>query len=383
MTKSLKSKVYSLKSIVYSLILLTVVTACDRRPLEVLLDETVRVRIVADWDTNFFTLYGTRPNGMTVMIWGSNSTAPLIRTTNSNSVTVSLPQDTYRLMIFNELMEEYAPYVQFYEPNSYDRMVVRATTYNAAATEWDSGTKYMFTPEDPRIAVALDTFAITKEMVLRDTTIFVPYEEYRDNGYDAYGDRRRLYEIPELPWPMTVDLYVHVKVKHRQSLKTIEGNISGLADGFYPVHIIRTSESGTLKFNSDSWDRTKYGTDNDSMGIITTRMASFGLPYGKEMVAERDSADNILNFCLTLTNDSVVNYSFKVGKDIRYITPEGEEARIRYRQDLWNLQLEVELPEIIDLPPVTPQGGAGFNAWVDEWEDGGTFDIGGFARRRK
>ena len=87
---------------------------------------------------------------------------------------------------------------------------------------------------------------------------------------------------------------------------------------------------------------------------------------------------HILNFCLTLTNDSVVYYSYKVGKDIRYITPEGTEARIRYRRDLQHLQLEITLPEIVELPVVVPQGGAGFNAWVDEWEDGGTFDIGGF-----
>ncbi len=359
------------------------ITSCERRPLEVLLDDRVRVRIVADWDVNYVALYGNRPNGMTVMLWGENSTAPIIRTTNANSLTVMLPQDTYRLIIFNELMEEYAPYVNFYEANSYDRMVVRSSSYVAPSRAWDTGLEYMYTPEDPRITVALDTFTITPSMVLRDTTIFVPYEEYRDHGYSAYGDRDRYYEIPELPWPMTVDLYVRVKIKHRQSLKAIEGNITGLADGFYPAHIIRTSESGTLRFDPDNWDKTKFGAETDSMGIITTRLASFGLPYGKELIAERDSADNMLNFSLTLINDSVVNYSYKVGKDIRYITPEGVEARIRYRQDLRNLQLEIELPEIINLPPVFPKGGAGFDAWVDEWDDGGTFEIGGFARKKQ
>lgn len=371
--------VYSLRSVVYSLLAVVLaVTACDRRPLEVLLDERVRVKIVADWDVNYVELYGHRPNGMTVMIWGSRDTAPMVRTTNADNITVMLPMDTYRLMIFNELMEEYAPYVVFYEPNSYEDMVVRATGYTAASRAWDTGVNYMYTPEDPRIAVALDTFEITQEMVLQDSTVFVPYEEYRDYGYSHYGERDRTYVIPEVPWPMTVDLYIRVKVKHRQSLKGIEGNISGMADGFLPAHIIRTTDTGTLKFDPDSWDRTKYGDETDSMGIITTRLASFGLPYGKELLSERVPTDNWLNFNLTLTNDSVLYYSFPVGKDIRYITPEGEEARIRYRQDLRHLQLEIELPEIIDLPPVIPTGGAGFDAWVDEWEDGGTFDIGGF-----
>ena len=372
----LKSIACGLKPVVYSLLLLTALIACERRPLEVVLDEKVRVRIIARWEVNFTPLYGTIPNGMTVMIWGSQDTSPMIRTTNTDNITVKLAPDTYRLIIFNELAEEYAPYVYFFDSNSYADMMARAANYTTRA--WDSGTEYMHAPEDPRIAVALDTFVVTNEMVLRDSTMFVPYEVYRDDPTLAYHESERVYEIPEVPWPMTVDLYVRVRLKHRQSLKTIEGSISGMADGFILSKIVRTTTPGTLKFSPDNWDRNKYGEDADSMGVITTRVASFGLPYGKELVSERDSADNMLRFNLTLTNDSILNYTFKVGKDIRYITPEGVEARIRYRQDLQNLQLVVELPDIIELPYVTPTGGAGFDAVVDEWEDGGTFDIGGF-----
>lgn len=377
------ARIYRLKSIArrlrhvgYSLLLLTMFVACEVRPLEVILDEKVRVRIVAKWEVNFTPLYGTVPNGMTVMIWGSEDTAPMIRTTNADNITVKLAPDTYRLIIFNEVAEEYAPYVNFFESNSYDDMVARASTYTSRA--WDSGTEYMYAPEDPRIAVALDTFVITKDMVLNDSTIFIPYEVYRDDPTLAYHESERIYEIPEVPWPMTVDLFVRVRLKHRQSLKAIEGSISGMADGFSLSKIVRSTTTGTLKFNPDNWNRNRYGEDTDSLGVITTRVASFGLPYGKELVSERDSADNLLRLNLTLTNDSVLDYTFKVGKDIHYITPEGVEARIRYRQDLQNLQLVVELPDIIDLPYVIPEGGTGFNAIVDDWDFGGTFDIGGF-----
>lgn len=359
------------------LLLLTV--GCERRPLEVIIDEQVRVRIVVNWNLNFVELYGNTPNGMTVMIWPENSNSPMIRTTNADNITVKLAPGQYRMIIFNELADDYRPYLQFYDADNYDAMALRATTYGGATSpEWADGTTFMYTPEDPRIAVALDTFDITQQMVMSDTTIFVPYEEYRDHGFVNYRQNEKVYEIPEVPWPMTVDLYVRVRLKHRQSLKAIEGCISGLADGFYLSHIIRTSETGTIMFDPENWDRTKYGEDADSMGLITTRVASFGLPYGKELLSERDSADNILTFNLKLTNDSVVYRQFKVGKDIMYITPEGKEARIRYRQDLQNLQLVVNLPDIIDLPWVQPSAGTGFDAKVDEWEDGGTFDIGGF-----
>ena len=66
--------------------------------------------------------------------------------------------------------------------------------------------------------------------------------------------------------------------------------------------------------------------------------------------------------------------SFDVGKLIRYITPEGKEAEIRYRQDLRNLRLELDLGETVPVP--IAYYSAGFDAKVDDWEDGGTIDIG-------
>lgn len=358
------------------LLMLPLFMACERRQLEVIVDEQVRVKIIVKWQVNFVSLYGYKPNGMTVMIYPSDGSAPIVRATNADNITVKLDPDEYRMVIFNELMEEYAPYVRFYEADSYDRITCRASRFSTR--NWDAGVDYTYTPEDPRIAVALDTFLITRDMVLQDSTIFIPYEEYRDNGMVNYRESEHVYEIPEVPWPMTVDFNVRIKIKHRQSLRNIEGNITGLADGFSMSRIIRTTETATHRFDPEKWERYKCGDDQDSTGVITTRIASFGLPYGKELLEERDSADNLLTLNLTLTDGTVVHRTYKVGKNIRYITPEGDEARIRYRQDLQNLMLELDLPDLIVLPPISGNTGAGFDAKVDEWEDGGTIDLGGF-----
>ena len=367
-----------------SQLLLTLFSSCERRPLEVIVDEKVKVRIIVKWKINFVELYGGTPNGMTVMIWNANGGAPIIRTTNADNITVALEPATYHMAIFNELMDDYAPYLRFYDTGSYDLMTCRATTFtvDGVTRGWDDGTTYMYTPEDPRIAVALDTFEITRQMVLQDTSIFIPYEEYRDNGYVNYRESEHVFEIPETPWPMTVDLYVELKLKNYHSLATINGSISGMADGFYMSHINRTAESGTIRFSPDQWTRYRYqyeeGNTSDSLGIISTRVASFGLPYGKELLANRLPTDNVLKLNFLLTNDSVISAEYNVGDIIRYITPEGREAQIRYRQDLQNLKLEMVLPDIIPLPWVFPKGGAGFDATVDDWEDGGTIDLGGF-----
>jgi hypothetical protein len=236
----------------------------------------------------------------------------------------------------------------------------------------------MFSPDDPRICVALDTLLITTEMLTRDTSIVIPYKEFINSGSDMAREGKLVYNIEEIAWPMTVDLYIKAYVKHRQSIKSIDGSISGLADGFRMSHINRTTETGALRFYPEMIEAVKVGEESDSLGLVTVKVPCFGLPYGKELLSERDSTDNVLNLQLTLTNDSVLSKRFNVGKFIRYITPEGQEARIRYRQDLQNLRLEIILPDVIDLPPLSPSAGAGFDARVDEWEDGGTFDLGGF-----
>ena len=360
-------------TLLLAMLLLAAAFSCERRTLEVQLDEQVSVRIVVNWQTNFVELYGSQPNGMTVMIWGAEDQAPLVRTTNSDYVTVRLLPGSYKVVIFNELADDYLPYISFQNADRFGQIAQRAVRYGSRADG-----DYMFTPEDPRIAVAVDSFTVTTEMVLQDSTKFVTYDEYKQEGFSAFKESVKVFEIPETPWPMTVDLYVRIKFRNRHSIRSVNGSISGMADGFYLTRIVRTTEPGTVCFNPENWDYTKLSDDDDNIGAVSTRIASFGLPYGKELVEERDSADNILTLDVELYNDSVIHRSFKVGKDIRYIKPDGNEARIRYRQDLQNLQLIILLPDTVDLPWVMPPGGAGFDAKVDEWEDGGTFDIGGF-----
>ena len=149
-----------------------------------------------------------------------------------------------------------------------------------------------------------------------------------------------------------------------------------MADGFYISRISRTSDAGALRFYPEMFENFKIGEDADSMGLITIRVPCFGLPNGKELLAQRNDPDNVLTFHITLINDSIHHESFNVGKQIRYITPEGIEAQVRYRQDLRNLLLEIDLSETIVVPPVIVPTGAGFDAEVDDWEDGGTIDIG-------
>ncbi len=356
------------------LLIMLMTTACERRPLEVIVDEAVRVKLVVRWQVNFVELYGEQPNGMTVMLWGSNATQPIVETTNEDQIILSLKPDTYRIAIFNELMSDYQPQIQFFDADDYDKIAARTVAMTRGG--WDDGATYMYTmADDPRMAVALDTFTITRDMVEQDSLLFVPYEEYIEGKYDDERVYVHTYEIPETPWPMTVDLTVKVKVQRRQSIRTVEASLSGLADGFYLSHVNRTTETGTILFDPARWEKHKIREEADSMGLLSIKVPVFGMPYGKELLSERKETDNVLTFHFTLVDDRTVDLSYDVGKQILYITPEGREAQIRYRQDLQNLKLELDLHEVLVLPPAESNTGAGFDAEVDEWDDGGAFDV--------
>jgi len=386
----MKHHILSLRTLLLStafwlpLLLLLAVTSCERRPLEVLIKEKVQIRVVMEWQVNYVQLYNEKPNGMTLRIWGSDNVPVLNQITNSDTVMVQLPPGTYYVMAYNELASEYAEYgMHFYDYNDYAAMTFRSSHYTRATNALGEGLPHLVPPEYPRIAVALDTVVITQDMVVEQDSVLIPYEEFEEKGYKRDYVYTRVLEFDEVPWPMTVDLKVALLVKHRDRLARVEGTISGMADGFYVTQVRRTSETASLWLDpsSERWRRAKYSDDADQLGLLQTSVACYGLPYGKELIDERQETDNVLQLRLTLTDGKSYDFSYNVGKLIRYIDPDTElEKRIRYRQDLRHLRLEVNLPDPIDLPEVDPsaQTGAGFDAKVDEWEDGGTIDMGGF-----
>lgn len=364
------------KAVLAVIIAVVAMAACDRRPLEVIVNNTVRVDIVARWRLVYVDLYGSVPTGMTVMVWGDDSRTPLVETTNEDRVTLRLKEGHYRVLVYNQMEREFLPYMRFYNQTSYDNIVARNTTYQSST----DGKTYTHYP-DP-IGVAIDSFTISDQMVIQDTVIFMPYDDYISYGAGQDYVLEKVYEFPDTPWPMTVNVYLTCRVKHRQSVRGIEASLSGLADGFYLSRIVRTTEEATIEFDPKQWTFTAYGDDADSLGYITNSTPSFGLPYGKELLSQRDSTDNVLNLRIYLTNDSVMNLSYNVGKNLRYITPEGREAEIRYREDLRNLKLEIDLTDVINLPIIDNATGTGFDAIVVDWDDGGVIDVGGYAREK-
>lgn len=340
--------------------LLLVFTSCERRELEIYNTDKVLVRIDVDWMKSF----GIMPTGMTLMLYQDGDQLTLSRITNDvTSQQVQLTPGVYKLIIFNQSYDEFGS-MHFENLNSHDKAAARAENITTRANRtWDKDVVYITDPED--IGVAVDTFEITEEMLERQLTF------YNWKMHDKVTSTTDVYVYNEVPDPMTTVLHVKANVRGARNIAGMEASISGMADGFYLSKVDRTTETGTMFLNQ--W-KFKAATDSTDYGVVSTSIPCFGLPYGKETVAARDSTDNVLELNFFLTDGTEYHRTFNVGKIMKYLTPSGDA--LTKAEVLKHIIVEIYIEEVIDIPDVDPSKTAsGFDAEVDDWDFGGTFEF--------
>jgi hypothetical protein len=369
-------------------------SSCDRRPLEVMEPTKAQIRINVDW----LTYFGARPHGMTVMVWGDDWTRPMSTSTNEvESVKVELDPGHYRLLIFNKSYDEFGS-MKFADTDNYDLVSARGRDITQYVHgDWDKDINYMTDPED--IGVVVDEFTITEDMLLEQVN-FYPYEDWIETHY---GNTRWVIE-PDGTYSMTVvarpqitKLNVWVQIKGRSNMRSMTGNISGMADGFYLSQVWRSTDERYMLFETDKWSPFVEDETDTNTGYMFYTMPVFGLPHGKEYLSQRTEDNNVLKLHIVLRDGSALDFTYDVGKIIRYRGLD-EKLATRWltatRADidanididttiLLDLQLDLVIDvdtvdKIPDLPYVDPEppSSSGFDAQVDPWDDGGTVDVG-------
>ena len=373
-----KVKVSGVLALLFALLL----AACDRRPLEVMEPTKAQIRLDVDW----MTLFGYKPNGMTVMVWGDGWTKPIMTSSNNvESMKVELDPGHYRILVINKSFDEYGS-IKFTDTDDFDKIAARGTNITQYQNgDWDKGVVYMPDPED--IGVACDEFTITEDMLLEQVT-FYPYEEWIDRQYANtrwIQESDGTYSTKVQVMQELTRMNVWVQIKGIENMRSMVGSITGMADGFFLSQTWRTSDERPMLFEADKW--TVTGADSPyGPGRMYYSMPVFGLAHGKEYVAQRKDDNNVLTLCITLVDGSQKIYTYNVGKLIKYRGLEaGVSAELHTNLEtslLLELQLDLVIDvttvdEIPDLPNVKPdKGGSGFDAEVDPWEDGGTVDVG-------
>lgn len=384
-------------------------TACqpwyEREPLEIYYDGVAQVRIDVDWMNHL----GERPELMTIMLTKDGDQFTDVRVTNEvDRAYYRLGEGTYNVMVFNYSYDDYST-MRFEDRDSYSRLTARSNDLrNYMNGEWDRGVVYMQNPG--LIGVAVDTFTITKE----DIESQRHFIDYRDREKpDTLSIVRR-----ETVYDMTCNLNVYVRTTGLKYMKSLVGNVSGLADGFTLSSGHRTTEHGPILLNAwfkrtgtqmemlDIFKRTRadegnradttivvnpdtlYQDDGQVHDWLCASVSTFGLPFGDEDPELRTPGTHLLTLCFTLLDGSKRTFVYDVSRYMRYRTnfidglsgSRGNDGRRSPRLQL-DLDLIVDIPlDFPDLPyvpdPEEPSGPAsGFDAIVDPWEENDPVDV--------
>ena len=306
------------KAFTMLLLLMVAMTSCDRRELEVMEPQKARFRLVVDWaDVDWMQYYGSIPSGMTVMLFGDKLSAPIVELTNNvTSVELNLDPDHYKLVIFNNSVSEFGS-MKFENMNTYENMSITASKFQPMqTTEWNKTTVFDRDPE--KIGTVLEEFEVTEEMLLSQVN-FYPYDKW----LKALRASTRFYQEDDLTYVLKVDvkpitsmLYVRVHVTGMKNMRTVEGSISGMANGYH-ITEDHPAAGGALQL-LDSWSAS---LDPDlKNGWIVTSIPVWGEPFGNELAANRpDDLHQLKLHFLLRDGKTEVDFTYNVGKKIRYI----------------------------------------------------------------
>lgn len=336
----------------------------DRRDMYADIIKTPKIRLEVDWLSHF----GEKPTGMTVLMNGIGGNNFSTVTNSVDGIDLTLNADSYPTLVYNLSEDEFGS-LDFHNADSYDSIHVTLTPITMRSNEaWDKEVRYLREPE--KFGVALDTINITDEMVKEYSA------HIRQRLSDGYtGDRADtvMYVFHETVYPVVSTLNVYVKVKGITNAKSVEGNITNMADGFYPTQLHATT--GKCTHLLDNW-KMHLDKENSKDGYITTTIQTFGLPHGTEDVTNRDSTLNYLTLYFKLADGKTTKeFVYPVGNLFKYTGTNTQKISAMVSLEL-DLTLDAKAGSYPELPDVkSDDTGTGFDATVDDWDDGGTSDI--------
>lgn len=359
-----------------ALLLAVSALSCQRRPLELMYQPTVRTIVKCVWKINAQTDIDVhnKPTGITLYFFRDGQFYNSFTTANVDSCEVQLEKGRYKMYMISQSPEEFWKM-------EFDHM----TDFQGAETilrrndvAWTRSEPDM-TVENPEILFAgvADEFEVTEEMTEEFQYYYTRLKRLRsnaatkadNNNEEVYYEEQVRYHtltIPVYPHNIVSQLWITIYSGNADVLKSVRASTSGMARTFELTQNTTGKEKATQvmsewRLTMDDAARRVGHID----GIITT----FGLPNGEVPTVQRDSSLNVS--ALLVDNATIANYKFEVGDKIQVLTP-NPGYRNLYRLIFGS----VEEPSITP-PDVAPEGGSasGMDATVSDWENGETVDV--------
>lgn len=328
-------------------------TSCEHKDLCYHHPHTARVRIDVDWakyskDT---------PSGMSVLVYDHEGAQRLNLLSNTiTHVYADLEAGTYHSIAFNQSPSEYGS-VTFKYMDDYNRARVLTNKYLSRWYVARRGSSDEVAEQPEWIGADRQEYIeVTPDMV-EATSGYMTHEK------KSSGD---IVVATHYPLNIIHTLIVRIDLKGIKNLRSARASLDGLAEGYIfsleqPTSSNVTQLLETWRLSTDK-NSTKDDDGNPVDGYITTTITFFGLPMSHQGIDE----ENYLYLSLLLVdNETQINVPFFVGDKFE---------RDPVLENTWYLNLTYDDP----LPDVAPESGtgAGFEATVDDWEEGEDITVG-------
>jgi hypothetical protein len=316
----------------------------NRRELADNRKEVTEIMVHVDWNK----YADGNPTGMSVYTYGQDGDNERDVSNNVDSMLLDRPMGQYRLLVFNLSTDEFGS-MDFHDMDNIDsaRAMLTPVTQRQNRT-WDKGVTYQREPEALYTAVDTLDFSEQSARVTKRSTLMT--DTWR---YDAW----------EQPKPAITRLIIRVRIEAIRNLKSVEGSISGFSSGYYFGRNCGTDSTGTHLL--DSWKVTvdSVGAAN---GYITTTISTFGLPPKSVHQAN----ENVLKLAITLADNTIRVYTLDVGNQFVVLPDDEGGSGLSYQMTLYGKLADITLPTV-----KPSEEGSGFDAEVDDWDNGGNYDI--------
>lgn len=350
--------------------LVTLMPSCQRRPLYVVEESGVKVVVKVLWKVDVYP-DGIKPSGVTMYFFRDGKFLFSETTADVDSCAFQLDPGRYRLYMISQSPDEFEQ-LEFFDMYSWGK---------AQASVLETKSKWYAKAEDetlignPDLMVAgvSEEFEVTETMVeeyqhYNYTLMSLESKADASNPTQAHAEEMVNYytiRVPVEPRNIVSQFWVTIYSDNADVLRSVRASTSGMARN-YMLFDDKTGDAEGTQLITD-WSLT-IDDPLRRVGHLDGKITTFGFPRGEMPSPARDSTLNVAT--LLVDNSTVEHYVFNVGDKIT-----GGDPPIGYR-NLYRLVFgSVEQPEIH--PPDVDPGGepSGFDATVDDWEEGEEIEV--------
>lgn len=297
---------------------------------------------------------GRKPDGVTFYVFREGEFYMQHTTANVDSCVLQLAPGRYKLYMISQSPEEYWT-MDFEDMQDIDNARVSVVETKSS---WYTRADDEVLINNPELIVAgvSDEFEVTEAMI-----------ELQNRTITKAGENVVYYTIlvPVDPQSITSQYWVTIYSDNADVLKSVRASTTGMARTFYLTQGKTGDEEGTQLITQ--WTLTMDDPER-RVGHLDGYVTTFGFPRGELPSAQRDSTLNVST--LLVDNETVENYKFYVGDKIKLEDNPPEGYRYLYHIIFGSIFEPAIHPKDVE-PPVD----AGFDALVDEWEEGATLDV--------